>query len=180
MVMIVATPRLGRREGALAEPTVVNCYALFDKFFPTCGLLDYTEGIYHGDATTPLEAAQLEEIRYVLDQVHCQRGRRILDIGCGNGTLLDERVAAAPSASESPSRPNRQSCANVAALTCTVSTITTSATGGPADLTPSWPTGQSSISCSPAPRHAEQRMRSIVGCSRSSIARSTLIRRCGG
>ena len=32
-----------------APQTVVACYSLFDKFFPACGLLDYTEGIYHND-----------------------------------------------------------------------------------------------------------------------------------
>ena len=71
-------------------PTVVQCYALFDKFFPACGLLDYTEGIYGGDAAKPYEAAQQDQIRYVLDEVHCERGTRILEVGCGNGTLLAE------------------------------------------------------------------------------------------
>jgi cyclopropane-fatty-acyl-phospholipid synthase len=90
MVMIVATPRLRESDRIQAEPTVLNCYALFDKFFPTCGLLDYTEGIYHGDTSKPLETAQLDQIQYVLDEVQCTAGRRILDIGCGNGTLLQE------------------------------------------------------------------------------------------
>jgi cyclopropane fatty-acyl-phospholipid synthase-like methyltransferase len=72
------------------EPIAVNCYALFDKFFPTIGLLDYTEGIYHGNPATSYEEAQVNQIRYVLDEVHCTAGTRILEIGCGNGTLLDE------------------------------------------------------------------------------------------
>lgn len=70
--------------------TIVNCYVLFDKFFPACGMLDYTEGIYHGDSTVAYEQAQLDQIRYVLDEVRCTAGTRILDVGCGNGTLLDE------------------------------------------------------------------------------------------
>jgi cyclopropane fatty-acyl-phospholipid synthase-like methyltransferase len=70
--------------------TVVRCYSLFDKFFPACGLLDYTEGLYHGDPATPYETAQLNQLRYVLDEVGCAPGTRILEIGCGNGTLLDE------------------------------------------------------------------------------------------
>jgi cyclopropane fatty-acyl-phospholipid synthase-like methyltransferase len=70
--------------------TVVNCYDLFDKFFPTCGLLDYTEGIYHDNPQTPYEVAQQNQIHYVLDEVQCRAGVRVLDIGCGNGTLLDE------------------------------------------------------------------------------------------
>ncbi|HKD35282.1 MAG TPA: class I SAM-dependent methyltransferase, partial [Pirellulales bacterium] len=73
-----------------AEPAVVDCYALFDKFFPTCGLLDYSEGMYFGDPAMPLETAQLNQIRYVLDEINCRAGARILEIGCGNGTLLDE------------------------------------------------------------------------------------------
>ncbi len=72
------------------DPTVVQCYSLFDRVFPLCGMLDYTEGIYGGDASVTLEDAQLRQIRYVLDQVRCVAGSRILDVGCGNGTLLDE------------------------------------------------------------------------------------------
>ena len=26
--------------------TTINCYTFFDKVFPECGLLDYTEGMY--------------------------------------------------------------------------------------------------------------------------------------
>jgi cyclopropane fatty-acyl-phospholipid synthase-like methyltransferase len=69
--------------------TVVRCYSLFDRFFPACGLLDYTEGIYHGDSTTPYEVAQKNQINYVLNEAGCTAGTRILEIGCGNGTLLD-------------------------------------------------------------------------------------------
>lgn len=72
------------------EPTVVRCYSLFDKVFPACGLLDYTEGIYAGDETKSYEAAQRDQINYVLDEVACATGTRILEVGCGNGTLLDE------------------------------------------------------------------------------------------
>jgi cyclopropane fatty-acyl-phospholipid synthase-like methyltransferase len=70
--------------------TTVACYSVFDKFFPTCDILDYTEGIYNGDSSTPYDAAQRNQINYVLDEVKCVKGTRILEIGCGNGTLLDE------------------------------------------------------------------------------------------
>jgi len=77
--------------GEQASPdTVVRCYSVFDKFFPTCGLLDYTEGMYYGDPNTPYDVAQQNQINYVLDQVGVARGVRVLEIGCGNGTLLDE------------------------------------------------------------------------------------------
>jgi cyclopropane fatty-acyl-phospholipid synthase-like methyltransferase len=69
--------------------TVVRCYSLFDKFFPACGLLDYTEGIYPRPDTS-YEEAQQNQINYVLDEVLCGPGTRILEIGCGNGNLLAE------------------------------------------------------------------------------------------
>jgi hypothetical protein len=46
--------------------TVVQCYSLFDKFFPTCGLLDYTEGIYHDDPNTPYPSASAREKKTTL------------------------------------------------------------------------------------------------------------------
>jgi cyclopropane fatty-acyl-phospholipid synthase-like methyltransferase len=70
--------------------TVVNCYSLFDKFFPICGMLDYTEGIYHDNPSTSYDKAQQDQIGYVLDEVKCRKDVRVLDVGCGNGTLLEE------------------------------------------------------------------------------------------
>src|SRR5205807_777377 len=76
-----------------AQPwgTVVTCYSVVDKLFPACGLLDLTEGIYHGDPGVPPEQAQAYQHDYLLDHVRCGSGRRVLDVGCGYGTLL-ERV----------------------------------------------------------------------------------------
>lgn len=69
--------------------TVITCYAIFDKFFPTVGLLDYTEGIYNDDPSTPYEQAKQNQFDYLLNEVQCGPGVRILDLGCGNGTLLE-------------------------------------------------------------------------------------------
>jgi cyclopropane fatty-acyl-phospholipid synthase-like methyltransferase len=85
MVLLLSKPVRSANVG-----TVVRCYSLFDRFFPACGLLDYTEGMYHGGPGTPYEIAQQNQINYVLDEVQCVAGTRVLEIGCGNGTLLDE------------------------------------------------------------------------------------------
>ena len=77
---------------------VVTCYSVFDKYFPTTGLWDYTEGIYNDDPSTPYEQAKLNQFDYLLDQIECGPGVRVLEVGCGNGTLLDrmrERGATA-------------------------------------------------------------------------------------
>ena len=75
------------RRGVTA--TVIDCYEFLDRLFPECGLLDLTEGMYHGDSSVSYEEAQQNQIQWLLDQVGCRAGSRILDIGCGNGTLLD-------------------------------------------------------------------------------------------
>jgi cyclopropane fatty-acyl-phospholipid synthase-like methyltransferase len=88
------SPRPARRDSTRSAgrrtATTVACYSVFERFFPACGMLDYTEGMYHGDASVPLDVAQRNQIRYVLDEVDCREGTRVLEIGCGNGTLLDE------------------------------------------------------------------------------------------
>ena len=85
--------------------STVNCYTFFDKVFPECGLLDYTEGMYFGDPTIPFETAQRNQIQYLLDEVGCSPGMRVLDVGCGNGNLLamaQERGAQAIGITISP------------------------------------------------------------------------------
>jgi cyclopropane-fatty-acyl-phospholipid synthase len=69
--------------------TVVTCYSTVERFFPACGLFDLTEGIYDGDPGKPYEQAQRDQHNYLLRQLGCRPGYRILDIGCGYGTLLE-------------------------------------------------------------------------------------------
>jgi len=69
--------------------SVVTCYSVLDKFLPKCGFFDLSEGIYKGDAGTPFDEAQLNQHDYLLDQIRCGPGSRILEVGCGYGTVLD-------------------------------------------------------------------------------------------
>lgn len=69
------------------EQRVAACYSLFDAFFPRFGFLDLTEGIYDRPDTS-YEEAQVNQHEYLLGQLNCGPGSRVLDIGCGYGTLL--------------------------------------------------------------------------------------------
>ena len=99
------------RPKVITPGVVVTCYDFFDGVFPECGLFDLTDGIYNGDCTTSYEQAQKNQINWILDEVNCQKGSRILDIGCGYGTLLamaQERGAEAIGITISP--PQVQHC----------------------------------------------------------------------
>lgn len=68
--------------------TINRCYAFFGAL-NICGIDDLSEGQYDGDPTMPFARAQRNQHNYLLDQVWCWgSGSRLLEIGCGNGTLL--------------------------------------------------------------------------------------------
>ena len=89
---VMPAPIMADRCAERNPHAVVSCYALLDKLFPNSGLLDYTEGIYHENPDTSYEQAQRNQAEYLLDQIGCGEGSRVLDIGCGYGRLL--RVTA--------------------------------------------------------------------------------------
>jgi cyclopropane-fatty-acyl-phospholipid synthase len=66
--------------------------------------------MYRGDPAVSYEQAQHNQIQWLLDEIHCERGLRILDIGCGYGTLLEaaiERGAEAVGITVSPAQASR-------------------------------------------------------------------------
>ncbi|HVY01270.1 MAG TPA: class I SAM-dependent methyltransferase [Candidatus Nanoarchaeia archaeon] len=69
--------------------TAVSFYDLIDSWVGQ-GIEDFTEGIYNGNPLTPYLEAQRNQHNFILDELHLpQEGGRILEIGCGNGTLLE-------------------------------------------------------------------------------------------
>lgn len=71
-------------------PTVRTCYEVLDVLL-ACGVHDLTEGKYVDDRhdRTAYLAAQHRQAEYLLDQIHCGPGSRVLDIGCGYGRILE-------------------------------------------------------------------------------------------
>ena len=67
--------------------TVINCYDFLDAL-TSCGITDFTDGKYYGNPKLPYLEAQENQAEWLLDQINCQKGSRILDIGCGNGRIL--------------------------------------------------------------------------------------------
>jgi cyclopropane fatty-acyl-phospholipid synthase-like methyltransferase len=70
-------------------PAVRSCYDLL-TVVPACGLTDLTDGKYIDDRNDGAAylAAQERQAEYLLDQVRCGPGTRLLDIGCGYGRIL--------------------------------------------------------------------------------------------
>jgi cyclopropane-fatty-acyl-phospholipid synthase len=66
-------------------------YSLTDRVFRLSmgELADFSGAKYDGDFSLTLEQAQRRKHEYVAEQIGIERGRRVLDVGCGWGALLD-------------------------------------------------------------------------------------------
>src|SRR5438105_11730305 len=74
-------------------------YSLIDRIFRLSlgELADFSGAKYDGDFSMTLEQAQRRKHDYVAEQIAIKPGRRVLDLGCGWGGLLDHvrRIGAA-------------------------------------------------------------------------------------
>lgn len=70
-------------------PTVRSCYDVL-SLCPRLGIDDFTDGMYVDERNDPQAylAAQERQAEYLLDQVCCRSGSRLLDVGCGYGRIL--------------------------------------------------------------------------------------------
>src|SRR5947208_17118819 len=66
-------------------------YSLIDRIFRLSlgELADFSGAKYDGDFTLTLEQAQRRKHEYVAEQIGIEPGRRVLDLGCGWGGLLN-------------------------------------------------------------------------------------------
>ena len=84
-------PRVRRSPVHEVAPTVTSCYDVL-SLCPRLGIDDFTDGKYlpgeSGRTREEYLAAQARQAEYLLDQIHCGPGTRILDVGCGYGRIL--------------------------------------------------------------------------------------------
>jgi cyclopropane-fatty-acyl-phospholipid synthase len=66
-------------------------YSIIDRIFRLSlgELADFSGAKYDGDYSLSLEEAQQRKHDYIVDQVGIGPGRRVLDVGCGWGPMLD-------------------------------------------------------------------------------------------
>ena len=72
----------------IVPENVVNLYDL-TGITPLAGIQDYTDGIYNGNPSIPHDVAQKKQHEYLLDEIGAREGFRLLEVGCGLGTLLE-------------------------------------------------------------------------------------------
>src|ERR687892_2027680 len=66
-------------------------YSLIDRIFRLSlgEMADFSGAKYEGDFSLSLEEAQARKHEYVAEQIGIGPGRRVLDLGCGWGPLLN-------------------------------------------------------------------------------------------
>src|SRR6476661_9730458 len=66
-------------------------YSLIDRIFRLSlgELADFSGAKFDGDFSLTLEQAQRRKHEYVAEQIGITEGRRVLDVGCGWGPLLN-------------------------------------------------------------------------------------------
>lgn len=79
---------MSKTADTIAPSNVTKLYSIA-SITPIIGVHDYTEGIYNGDPATDYRVAQKNQHNYLLDEIEATAGFRLLDIGCGLGTLLE-------------------------------------------------------------------------------------------
>ena len=66
-------------------------YSLIDRIFRLSlgEMADFSGAKYDGDFSLTLEEAQRRKHDYIAEQIGIEPGRRVLDLGCGWGPLLN-------------------------------------------------------------------------------------------
>ena len=72
----------------IAPKNVVNLYDIAG-ITTIAGISDYTEGIYNGNPSTDYNIAKKNQHNYLLDEIDAKERFKLLDVGCGLGTLLE-------------------------------------------------------------------------------------------
>ncbi|VAZ64854.1 Cyclopropane mycolic acid synthase MmaA2 [Mycobacterium kansasii] len=104
--------RLSRRQTDeyLHAPGAKAYELLLDPFRKITGLPDYTEGIYLNNSATYTDA-QAAQINLLIQATGAREGDRILDVGCGHGTLLERcRELGIVASGVTVSRPQAIDC----------------------------------------------------------------------
>ncbi len=88
MDRVIPLEKNDRADSCKSTRTVHLCYGL-TGISVLAGVEDYTEGIYGGNPGEDYCAAQRRQHEYLLDELKAGPGFRLLEIGCGLGTLLE-------------------------------------------------------------------------------------------